>query len=227
LNQFKQPNSSQDKHMSGFDNQSLQFEKFLSASAVVDYDFPAIQTLAASLRDPIVEATAKRCFDWVRDNILHSIDFQRDEVTCAASEVLTVGAGLCTAKSHLLVALLRSHKIPAGFCYQRLTFGDPNTPFCTHGLVAVWLKNHGWYRCDARGNSKPGIQCEFTPGKENLAYQVQDPGEYLFPHIWAEPWPLLVTKMRDLKSISHYCKNPIDLNPPELPSDQVINLAMI
>ncbi|CAN7329933.1 transglutaminase family protein [Pseudoduganella sp. LjRoot289] len=211
--------------MSVSDIQAVQFENFLKASAVVDYGSPAVQALAASLLGATAEETAKRCFEWVRDNIEHSIDFRREEVTCSASDALAVGTGLCTAKSHLLVALLRYHGIPAGFCYQRLTFVDPATPFCTHGLVAVWLQDHGWYRCDARGNSKPGIRCEFTPGKENLAYQVQDPGEYMFPHIYAAPWPELVTKMRELASISGYCKTPIDVHPPELPDDQVIRLA--
>lgn len=211
--------------MNASDYSTPQFQNFLKTSSVVDHHHPAIQALAASLRASSAEATAKRCFEWVRDNIEHSIDFRREEVSCNASEALAMGTGLCTAKSHLLVALLRYHGIPSGFCYQRLTFVDTTTPFCTHGLVAVWLEDHGWYRCDARGNSKPGIRCEFTPGRENLAYEVKDAGECLFPHIWAEPWPELVTKMRELTSISQYCKTPVDVDPPVLPDDQAIHYA--
>lgn len=65
--------------------------------------------------------------------------------------------GFCYAKSHLLAALLRANGIAAGLCYQRLSVNGGGTPYCLHGLNAVFLKDFGWYRVDARGN-KPGIQ---------------------------------------------------------------------
>jgi len=187
---------------------------FLSASDVVDYHQPAIAQLASSLRSGSCETTAKDCFEWVRDNIQHCIDFKREETPYFASDVLAVGTGFCTAKSHLLVALLRANRIPAGFCYQRLTFDGPNPPYCLHGFVAVWLEGHGWYRCDARGNSKPGIHCEFTPGHETLAYPVQHSGEITYPEVWAEPWPELIQANRELKLASDYLLRPIDIAPP-------------
>ena len=188
--------------------------RFLMESATVDYTHADIRKLAAALSSDDPTATARHCFEWIRDHIAHSMDFHREEVTCAASDVLQQGTGLCTAKSHLLVALWRANQIPAGFCYQRLTLDGPNPPYCTHGFTAVWLDDRGWYRCDARGNSKPGIHCEFTPGQENLAYPTMYNGERTYPDIWAEPWPDLLAAMGKLQNISQYRNHPIDACPP-------------
>ncbi len=187
---------------------------FLRDSATVNYAHASIRTLASELAGPDPTTTARTCFEWVRDHIEHSMDFEREEVTCSASEVLEKRTGLCTAKSHLLVALWRANRIPAGFCYQRLTLDGPTPPYCTHGFTAVWLDEQGWYRCDARGNSKPGIRCEFTPGRENLAYSSQYEGEYTYPDIWAEPWPDVLAAMAELRGISQYRSCPIDARPP-------------
>ncbi|MBU2828451.1 MAG: transglutaminase-like domain-containing protein [Acidithiobacillus ferriphilus] len=189
-------------------------QHFLMESATVDYAHANIRKLAATLSSDDPTATARRCFEWVRDHIEHSMDFHREEVTCAASEVLQQGTGLCTAKSHLLVALWRANQIPAGFCYQRLTLDGPSPPYCTHGFTAVWLDDRGWYRCDARGNSKPGIRCAFTPGQENLAYPAIYNGEQAYPEVWAEPWPDLLAAMEKLPNISQYRSHPIDACPP-------------
>jgi len=187
---------------------------FLAVSNIVDFHHPAIAKLAIGLLANSHEVTAKNCFEWVRDNIQHCIDFKREETPYIASDVLAVGTGFCTAKSHLLVALLRANRIPAGFCYQRLAFDGPNPPYCLHGFVAVWLDGFGWYRCDARGNSKPGIHCEFAPGHETLAYPTQYSGECTYPEVWSEPWPALILANRALKLASDYLVRPIDIAPP-------------
>jgi len=187
---------------------------FLSASDTVDYYRPAIAKLAGTLLTISPAGTAKQCFEWVRDNIQHCMDFKREETPYVASDVLAVGTGFCTAKSHLLVALLRANQLPAGFCYQRLTYDGPNPPYCLHGFVAVWLDGYGWYRCDARGNTRPGIRCEFAPGNETLAYPIQYPGERTYPEVWAEPWPELIQAKRALKFASDYLSNPFDFEPP-------------
>ena len=189
-------------------------QHFLMESATVDYTHADIRKLASALFSDDPTTTARNCFEWVRDHIEHSMDFHREEVTCTASDVLQQGTGLCTAKSHLLVALWRANQIPAGFCYQRLTLDGPNPPYCTHGFTAVWLDDHGWYRCDARGNSKSGIHCEFTPGQENLAYPTIYNGERTYPDVWAEPWPELLVAMEKLQNISQYRSHPIDACPP-------------
>lgn len=45
--------------------------------------------------------------EYVRDKVSHSADINEDILTCAASEVLKAGHGICFAKAHLLAALLR------------------------------------------------------------------------------------------------------------------------
>jgi transglutaminase-like putative cysteine protease len=197
---------------------------FVGASDVIDFHHPEVARLAQALAAASAEETARRCFEWVRDRIDHSIDFKRDEVAFSASEALSLGTGLCIAKSHLLVALLRANGIPAGLCYQRLTLRDAGSPFCTHSLVAVWLERHGWYRCDARGN-KATVHCEFTPGHENLAFPVATEGECLYPQVWAQPWPDLARRMRALPSISEYCVTPIDARLPAAEDAVSVTLA--
>lgn len=141
------------------------------------------ETLAADCSGE--EAIARACFEYVRDEIQHSWDYQRNPVTCKASEVLEHGTGYCYAKSHLLAALLRANGIPAGLCYQRLTVTD-RPPFCLHGLNAVYLPQQGWYRIDARGN-KEGVNAVFSPPLERLAFPIVVEGEADFPEIFAEP----------------------------------------
>ncbi|MEM8612648.1 MAG: transglutaminase family protein, partial [Cyanobacteria bacterium P01_H01_bin.105] len=101
-------------------------EQYLRADQVIDWKHPEIIALAkhmASGCDTPAEI-AKACFEWVRDEIFHSVDYQMNPVTCRASDALKHRTGYCFAKSHLLAALLRANQIPAGFCYQRLSIGD-------------------------------------------------------------------------------------------------------
>lgn len=44
-----------------------------------------------------------------------------------------------------LAALLRANGVPAGLCYQRLTVAADGSPYCLHGLNAVYLKQHGLF----------------------------------------------------------------------------------
>ncbi|WP_028454940.1 transglutaminase-like domain-containing protein [Chitinilyticum litopenaei] len=188
----------------------------LAASEVIDCDHWRIAGLAQELRADDAGATARRCFEWVRDSIEHCLDFQRDEVPVSASETLRAGTGFCYAKSHLLVALWRANGLPAALGYQRLTLDGPRPPYCVHGFAAVWLDGFGWYRCDARGNSKPGIHCEFTPGHEHLAYPVEHPGECTYPGLWVEPPAELLAALRALPAASTFRQYPIDLVPQGL-----------
>ncbi|WP_338055006.1 transglutaminase family protein [Thalassolituus oleivorans] len=144
------------------------------------------KSLAAGADCP--ELVAEKCFVFVRDQIKHSWDHECDPVTCKASDVLKHGTGYCYAKSHLLAALLRANGIPAGLCYQRLTISDDGDgpPYCLHGLNALYLKEHGWYRVDARGN-KEGVSADFCPPTEHLAFPIVTAGEADLPEIWAEP----------------------------------------
>jgi transglutaminase-like putative cysteine protease len=162
--------------------------EYLAATDVVNWQQPELLQLARRLAADASDATevARRCFEWVRDEIEHSMDFDRVEVTCRASDVLAKRTGFCYAKSHLLAALLRANGIPAAFCYQRLSMDGKGPPFCLHGLNAVRLPEHGWYRVDARGN-KPGVDAQFRPPVERLAFAIEIPGEADLPGLFAEP----------------------------------------
>lgn len=173
-------------------------DAYLVSSDVIDWRNPAVlaraQALAARAPGDVIE-TARRCFEHVRDEIRHSWDHRTGPLTCAASSVLEHGTGFCYAKSHLLAALLRANGIPAGLCYQRLSVSDSGPPFCLHGLVAVQLPGHGWYRVDARGN-KPGVDAQFTPPVERLAFAARGSEERDWRDVLAEPLPAVVDALR-------------------------------
>ena len=186
---------------------------FLAASEYVDSDHPAIVAKAADLARGCAsdEEVAAVCFAFVRDQIRHSKDAIADPhnpLTCRASDVLAERTGYCYAKSHLLAALLRANAIPAALMYQRLSTGASGAPYCLHGLNAVHLKQHGWYRADARGN-KPGVDARFTPPREQLAFALQDDNERDDSELWAEPMPLVVTAL-----LSHATVAELALNLP-------------
>jgi len=85
-------------------------QQYLQATEIINWQRPALlvkaQELAAGLNDKT--EIARRCFEFVRDQIRHSWDYRQNPVTCVASEVLLQGTGYCYAKSHLLAALLRA-----------------------------------------------------------------------------------------------------------------------
>ncbi len=163
-------------------------QRFLSPSKYIDFEDPQVAVLARELaRDASSERDlVRRSFEFVRDEIRHSSDFKLNPVTCKASDVLRYRTGYCYAKSHLLAAVLRANRIPTGLCYQRLSVGDEGATYCLHGLNAVYLQDHGWYRIDARGN-KPGIDARFCPPDEALAFPIREARERDLPEIWAEP----------------------------------------
>ena len=172
-------------------------DSFLRSTEIIDWRHPAVLAKGRELASAAANETeiARRCFEWVRDEIQHSSDFHRNPVACAASEVLQEGTGYCYAKSHLLAALLRASGIPAGFCYQRLSIDDKGAPYSLHGLNAVHLPQFGWYRIDARGN-KSGVNAHFNPPEEQLAFRLNFPEERLFPEILPDPLPVVVSALR-------------------------------
>lgn len=166
--------------------------QYLSSTDIIDWKAPAVlecaRRVAGGESDFI--AIARRCFEWTRDHITHSGDCQAEVTTCNASDVLEQGTGWCFAKSHLLAALLRANGIPAGFCYQRLCL-DSGAGFTLHGLNAVHLPEIGWYRLDARGN-KSGVNAQFCPPQEKLAWIPHADGELDLPEVWSDPLPVVV-----------------------------------
>jgi len=185
---------------------------YLLPSQYIDCDHPSVSEKAAELADGVSSELdlVKICFEFVRDDIKHSRDYRINPVTCKASDVLIHGTGYCYAKSHLLAALLRANAIPAGLCYQRLTVAADGPPYCLHGLNAVYLKQHGWYRIDARGN-KPGVAAEFCPPTEKLAFPIVDDLERDFPEIWPEPLPLVVKALTQNATVEQVFDNLPDI----------------
>ncbi len=187
-------------------------KKYLLSSEIIDWKHPTILKKAKELSHGIKthEEIAKVCFEYVRDVIKHSNDFNMNPVTCKASDVLQHKTGYCYAKSHLLAALLRANKIPAGLCYQRLTIENNQPPFSLHGLNAAYLPDIGWYRIDARGN-KEGVEAKFTPPEEDLAFPVVIEGEADFSEIWAEPLPEVVSVLSNSKTFQEVFENLPDI----------------
>ncbi len=198
-------------------------DQYLQKSEYIDWDNPSVHSkakeLAADSSDPHI--IIKNCFEFVRDEIKHSWDFKLNPVTCKASDVLKHGTAYCYAKSHLLAALLRANNIPAGLCYQRLTITD-KPPYCLHGLNAVYLKEHGWYRIDARGNKK-NVSATYSPPVEDLAFSTNYPGEKDFPEIFAEPIPIIVDALNKYSCFKEVAANLPDLKTlsKEITSEQL------
>lgn len=185
---------------------------YLDHSEYIDWQHPLVAARASELAAGCAddEAVAKRCFEFVRDSIKHSGDYRLNPPTCRASEVLVHGTGFCFAKSHLLAALLRANGIPAGLCYQRLKAGAEGAHYYLHGLNAVHLKRHGWYRADARGN-KAGVAAEFCPPIEKLPYPANAALERTLPEIWPEPLPMVVKVLTQSKTIEQVLENLPDI----------------
>ncbi|MFA5215709.1 transglutaminase family protein [Sulfuricurvum sp.] len=174
---------------------------FLESTDIIDYTHPSVAEKARELADGCINDTqiAKRCFEFVRDEIRHTGDAGEGITTLKASEVLEQGSGWCYAKSHLLAALLRANGIPAALCYQRLSCSEyVEGIYCLHGLNAVYLADFGWYRIDARGN-KEGVDAQFNPPHEKLAFELGE-NEYDLSERYAEPLEVVVEALRTRKN---------------------------
>jgi hypothetical protein len=171
-----------------------EFEAFLRPTEIIDWSHPVVRAKATELAagSPSQVDTAKRCFEFVRDQIQHSSDFQRNPVTCSASKHSYTGPAIAMRK----VICSPRCCAPAGFCYQRLSVHDNGAPYSLHGLNAVYLKEFGWYRIDARGN-KQGVDAQFRPPVEQLAFHVVFPDkECNFPEILPDPLPVVIDTLR-------------------------------
>ena len=183
-------------------------KQFLQESKYVNFSDPAVKELAQKLSQNLNsdEEIAKACFLYVRDEIRHSGDYKDQITTYKASDVLKHKTGWCYAKSILLAALLRANNIPTGFCYQRLSCSEYDDGlYCLHGLNAVYLKNYGWYKIDARGN-KEGVDAQFDPPNEHLAF-IPKEYEYDLPEIYDEPIPEIIDALTNNKNYDEMVAN--------------------
>ncbi|MEV6025610.1 transglutaminase family protein [Streptomyces sp. NPDC052036] len=169
---------------------------YLAADDVIDHHHPVVRATAARLAGQVADsyAYAQAAYEFVRDTIPHSADSGDLRVTWRASDVLRERTGICHAKAHALVALLRAEDIPTALCYQRLLHDD-GSGHAVHGLVAV--RFHGaWHRQDPRGN-RPGVDARFSLGGERLAWVPDEESHELdYPGLYAEPHPAVLDALR-------------------------------
>jgi len=105
---------------------------------------------------------------------------------------------------------LRANNIPAGLCYQRLSIEGKGEPFSLHGLNAIYLKEYGWYRVDARGNYNT-IDAGFNPPYEQLAFQINDKLEIDLLEIWHEPLKVVTNILTSSKTFLEVYENLPDI----------------
>lgn len=155
-----------------------EMEAYLAVTECIDYDDPLVQERAAELKG-LSETTVeyiKRAYEYVRDEIPHSVDICSEVVSRKASDVLRIGTGICWTKSCLLAALLRANDIPFGISCQLLTRADEDDSegYVVHALNTVYIKElDKWIRLDARGN-KENIDAQFSIDEEKLAFHVRE-----------------------------------------------------
>ena len=113
-------------------------------------------------------------FHFVRDNIKYGFDYWNIK----ASETLAKGYGMCTNKSNLLISMLRSCDIPAGYGILRVNakeyFGPIMLPFfksrvsenSVHIYSCVYL-NKKWVKCD------PSTDLELSRKTSSFNYTTQ------------------------------------------------------
>ena len=180
---------------------------YLGASEAVDVEHDLVRMTASRLRTGDDVAYARAAFELVRDEITHSLDVGDRRVTWRASDVLREGTGLCYAKAHAFVALLRAGGIQAGFCYQRLRSGDgEDSDLVLHGLAAALIDDR-WVRLDPRGN-RPGIDVRFSAEEDRLAF-TPDPalGESDHLTVYAEPLPVVLEALKAHDDCMQMCES--------------------
>ena len=164
---------------------------YLAANEVIDHEHPLVREVAARLarRASGSYVYARAAYEFVRDAVPHSHDTGDMRVTWRASDVLEQRTGICHAKSHALVALLRAEDIPAALCYQRLDG-------VVHGLVAVRFRG-AWHRQDPRGN-KPGVDAQFSLTGERLAWTPESESTDMdYPVLYAVPHPAVLKALQE------------------------------
>ena len=158
-------------------------EDYLRDSEILDFQNYKIQEKALELSRSSKNQfeTIKNIYEFVRDEIPHSLDIGGQQVTFKASEVLDNVQGICFAKSNLLAAMLRFLGVPTGFCYQRLT--------------------HEWYRLDARGN-REDVDAQFSVNVEKLAFPVSKDGEINYSGIYSKPVESVITVFNGTETVN-------------------------
>jgi len=185
--------------------------RYLEDTITIDWQSPVVMSKAKELlgdrTDP--EERVRTIFEFVRDEIPHSLDIETEAQTCRASDVLTEGTGLCYAKSHLMAGLLRYAGYPAGFCYARLLDEERPGHFVLHAFNAVfWLASKSWIFLDARGD-REGVSTEFrSEAPWSLAYWPDaEKGEAFLPFIYKRPGKRIIDLLERAPSFEAICRS--------------------
>ena len=123
-------------------------EEYLIETPSIDYMNFHIQEMVQELKNQSDDNLdyIKRCYIFVRDEILHSWDIKIEVVSRTASDVLKNKTGICWTKSCLLAALLRANQIPSGISYQLLTRADDDSEgYMIHALNTVYIINNCFF----------------------------------------------------------------------------------
>jgi len=181
-------------------------DKFLNEHKYIDFSTQIIVDIAQELFSGLSNYIdkARTAYVFVRDEIPHTFDIQSEIITAKASDVLKYKTGICYAKANLLAALLRSQRIPIGFCYQHLTLADDDSlGYVVHCYNAIYIAGR-WIKVDARGN-KPGVNAQFSINEPVLAFPCRpEYDEYFWRGIYAAPHGMtmkMLDKSRGLQEL--------------------------
>lgn len=191
--------------------ESDELGRYLEDTITIDWQTPAMMATAKQLLESRTEPEDRvRClFDFVRDEIDHSLDVETEAQTCRASDVLQERTGLCYAKSHLLAGLLRYAGFPTGFCYVRKLDGEGSARFVLHGFNAVyWTSIASWIYLDARGN-REGVdtECRFEAPWSLAYWPDSQAGERFLPSIYKRPGKRIIDLLERAPSFESMRRN--------------------
>lgn len=210
--------------------ETRELGRYLEDTITIDWQTPSVTECAKGLLEGVSdpEARVRALFEFVRDEIAHSMDVPTEVQTCRASEVLEHGTGLCYSKSHLLAGLLRFAGFPTGFCYVRTRSDDSSERFTLHGFNAVYRAHtKDWLYLDARGNrdaSSPKVEgaggvegawvddsiateCRFEPPFSLSCWPDADRGEAFLPLIYKRPAKRIIDLLERAPSFEAVVRN--------------------
>jgi transglutaminase-like putative cysteine protease len=191
--------------------ESDELGRYLEDTITIDWQTPVMMSSAKQLLDAWTqpEDRIRRLFEFVRDEIDHSLDVETNLQTCRASEVLEERTGLCYAKSHLLAGFLRYAGFPTGFCYVRMIDEDRPGRFVLHAFNAVYRASESsWIYLDARGN-RDGVdtECRFEAPWSLAHWPDAQAGERFLPFIYRRPGKRIIDLLERAPSFDTLRRN--------------------
>ncbi len=171
--------------------ESGELGRYLEDTITIDWQTPTMMSTAKTILETRTEPEdrVRGLFNFVRDEIDHSLDVETEVQTCRASDVLKERTGLCYAKSHLLAGFLRYAGFPTGFCYVRTRDSERPGRFVLHAFNAVyWSSSGSWIYLDARGN-REGVEteCRFEAPWSLAYWPNPQEGEGFLPFVYKRP----------------------------------------